>query len=191
MRNISISANGSRLRDSKHDFLETSVPDCTTYDVIALWPDVTNIFYKKLRKKMHHKLCKISAWSAHQFGVHFRKKTYGGLLQPSLHGRVLRIFSVCDFKKYYVFHKYMEQLRLVQVYYMPVNETDVIRSLCGRLLGCQMTIFWRSLSFLGDELSRIFKIFKNEYPNRQKLTMTRRMSPGNRTSDKTLAKKSP
>ena len=41
------------IRGLKHDFLETSVAGCTTYDVIAPWSDVTwsIIFCLELRKK--------------------------------------------------------------------------------------------------------------------------------------------
>ena len=136
MRNISISVNGGKLRGSKHDFPETSVAGCITYDVKALRPDVIRSKMLKVAQKMHHKLCKISAWSTHRFVVHVIK-TYGHLHQPSRHGRVLRIFSICDSLKI-LFYKYMEKFRLVQMYYMSVNETGAIQSLCGRLLGCQM-----------------------------------------------------
>ena len=39
MHNISMSVNASKLRGWKHDFLEKSVGGCTSYDVIAPWPD--------------------------------------------------------------------------------------------------------------------------------------------------------
>ena len=70
---------------------------------------------------------------------------------------------------------------------MSMNERGAIQSLCGRFLGCQMR-FWRFLSIFGDALSRIFKLFKNEYSNRKYLLMTREMSPRNRVSHKKLEK---
>ena len=52
-------------------------------------------------------------------------------------------------------------------------------------------IFWRFLSTFGDARPGIFKIFKNVYPNRKYLLMTRQMSPGNRASRKKLEKGHP
>ena len=53
MHNVSIPVNGGKLRGWKYDFLEKSVGGCSTYDVIAPWPDLTRpiCFCQKLRKR--------------------------------------------------------------------------------------------------------------------------------------------
>ena len=60
-----------------------SVPVMTSYDHISLtWPD--QLIFPKVAQRMTHKLCKISARSAHWFGNHFRKKIMGrGWHQPT------------------------------------------------------------------------------------------------------------
>ena len=56
-------------------------------------------------------------------------------------------------------------MRLVRMYYMPVNETGAIAF--WPVSWMPSALFWRFLSFFGDALSRIFNIFKNEYQDRQ------------------------
>ena len=58
----------------------------------------------------------------------------------------------------------MEKLWLIQVYMLHVSEWNGCYS--AWFLGCQMR-FLAIFEFFGDALSRIFEIFKNEYPNRQ------------------------
>ena len=48
--------------------------------------------------------------------------------------------------------------------------------------------FWLFLGFLGGALSRIFEIFKNEYPNLSQHLIPVQMSTGPRGSDKKLEK---
>ena len=63
----------SKLRGWKYDFLEKSVGDCTTYDVIAPWPVLIprKVLSKVLQRKPHY-LCKISARPVQRFGGHLR-----------------------------------------------------------------------------------------------------------------------
>ena len=72
-----------------------------------------------------------------------------------------------------------------------MNKAGAIQFLCGRFLGCQMRFLAIFELLFGDALSRIFKIFKNKYPNSQKLLITCRMSTGPRASDKKLEKGHP
>ena len=51
MHNISILVNGSKVRGRKHDFLEKSVGGCTTYGVIAQWPDLTRWWARTAKQK--------------------------------------------------------------------------------------------------------------------------------------------
>ena len=52
MHNISDPVNGCKLRDWKHYFPQKSVGGCTSYDIIALWPDLTRPIFlcQTLRK---------------------------------------------------------------------------------------------------------------------------------------------
>ena len=94
MHNVSIPVNGSKSCGWKHDFLELSVGGCSSYDVIARWPDLTRSnFLPKVAQRMLHKLCKISAWSAQRFGNHIRK-THGGDITPLARTRVKRPLEV-------------------------------------------------------------------------------------------------
>ena len=65
-----------------------------------------------------------------------------------------------------LFHSYIKKLQVVQMHYMSAIETGAFsRSLAGILAAKCVSL--EILSFFGDALSRIFKIFENEYPNRQ------------------------
>ena len=54
---------------------------------------------------------------------------------PPLHGRALSIFSICGYLKIKC-HKYLKKSQLIQVYYMPVNETGAIQSRLEKFIDC-------------------------------------------------------
>ena len=74
-------------------------------------------------------------------------------------------------------------MRLVQVNYMPLNETGAIRLLCSRFLGCQCVFFWRFLSFLVMGYFEFSKFSKMK-SKPSIVPKTRRSSPGHCASDK-------
>ena len=69
----------SRLFMVKRDFTEKSAGGCTSYDVIAPWPDLTrSIFFSpKYARRLPHSLCQTSSRSAEPFR-NYRGKTSGG-----------------------------------------------------------------------------------------------------------------
>ena len=76
---ISIPVNGIKLRGWKHDILEKWVGSRTSYDVIALRPDLTrSTFLPQIAQRIPHKLHKISAQSAQRFGGYLKKNISGG-----------------------------------------------------------------------------------------------------------------
>ena len=82
MHNISIPVSGSRLRGWKCDFLEKPVGGCTSYDVIARWPNRTrSMFYQKL-----YKGCSISYAKFQRDllsgSAAISEKTHGGGITP-------------------------------------------------------------------------------------------------------------
>ena len=131
-----------KLHGSKHYFLETLIAGCTTCDIIALGSGMTwsNFCLLKVAQKMHHKLCKISAVSAHQFGIHFRKKR-GGLLSTIPARAIVTYFSVRDFLKIGTFTQIYGKV-VTSSGALHVRELNRCYSLvCSQLLGCQMC-FW-------------------------------------------------
>ena len=74
----------------KHDFVAKVAGGCSSYDVIALWPDLTgSIFFPKIAQGLPHKVAQNpAARSAAVFSLS-AKNLRGRLHQPPLYGRGL------------------------------------------------------------------------------------------------------
>ena len=118
MHDISIPVNGSRLRDRKYNFVQKAVGGCTSYDVIAQWPDLTRwiFFCQNLRKGCPKRYAKCQRnppsrsaailekliWAAsaplplHRRGIILRKKTYNlqGLGHVTKGHRKIKVTSI-------------------------------------------------------------------------------------------------
>ena len=70
----------------KHGFVRKSAWGCSSYDLIAPWPDLTrsNFFLPKSAQRMSHWLCQISSWSSERFR-HYCEKKLGGRCYNTTH----------------------------------------------------------------------------------------------------------
>ena len=73
----------------KHEFVSKIVGGCSSYDVIAPWPELTwsIFFYQKLRKICPIRYPKTLRRVAPPFFRYLRKTSGGGVHQPPLSGR--------------------------------------------------------------------------------------------------------
>ena len=72
----------------KHDFVAKVAGGCSSYDVIAPWPDLTrSIFLPKIAQGLPHKVAQNPAALRAAVFFAIREKPQGGLHQPPCTGK--------------------------------------------------------------------------------------------------------